>query len=372
MAAKRPVLMIGSSTDCPDIEYATGFRAADPVVFLRAGRRTYLVVPEFERNRAERAGKRTHVLSPGELRRSGKRLRRIEEWALCLVKKLGIAEVSVPGTFPLAVARYLERHSVRVHVAKEGLFTGRAVKTKEELRNMREAQQAAVIAMRGVVACIAESEPDSRGYLRVDGERLTVEGLRETIRQILLQRNCFAEEVIVAPGPQSADPHEAGRGPLRNGEAVVIDIFPQHLGHRYCGDLTRTVVRGKPAVELKRMYQAVKAAQGEALSCLRAGVKCSTVHSAAVEEFERRGFETKRVAGTPAGFTHSTGHGVGLSIHEMPSVGPNGTRLRRGNVVTVEPGLYYPGIGGVRIEDTVEVTADGWRYLAPCEKRFEL
>jgi len=120
------------------------------------------------------------------------------------------------------------------------------------------------------------------------------------------------------------------------------------------------------------MYLAVKSAQAAALSHVRPGVQCATVHRAAAEEFARRGFSTGMVDGHPAGFIHSTGHGVGLSIHEAPAVTESRTRLRKGHVITVEPGLYYRELGGVRIEDTVVVTAEGWRYLAACEKRFEV
>jgi Xaa-Pro aminopeptidase len=120
------------------------------------------------------------------------------------------------------------------------------------------------------------------------------------------------------------------------------------------------------------MYAAVKAAQAEALKCVRAGVSCLRVHRVAADVIAQRGFETRREENRAVGFIHSTGHGVGLAIHEEPSLGASRSRLRAGDVVTVEPGLYYPGLGGIRIEDTVEVTSDGWKYLAPCEKHFEL
>jgi Xaa-Pro aminopeptidase len=152
-----------------------------------------------------------------------------------------------------------------------------------------------------------------------------------------------------------------------------MDIFPQHLEHGYWGDLTRTVVRGKAPARLRRMYQAVRAAQAAALAAIRPGVKCATVHERAAAEMKRRGFATVMEGAEASGFIHGTGHGVGLSIHEEPALadGVDG-RLRAGHVVTVEPGLYYPGFGGVRIEDTVVVTPGGWRYLAPCEKRLEV
>jgi Xaa-Pro aminopeptidase len=203
-------------------------------------------------------------------------------------------------------------------------------------------------------------------------ELLTSERVRRAILRTLLEHDCFAREVIVAGGAQAADPHVQGEGPLRASEAIVLDIFPQHLGHGYWGDLTRTVVKGKPPAELKRMYGAVKAAQMAALRAVRAGVQGASVHGRAVAEFKRRGYETREIKGRAAGFIHGTGHGLGLAIHEAPSVSAAEGRLRAGNVITVEPGLYYPDAGGVRIEDAVVVTRTGCRLLARCEKRFEV
>jgi Xaa-Pro aminopeptidase len=226
--------------------------------------------------------------------------------------------------------------------------------------------------MRAAIAMIADTAIDARGILTKRGKTVTAEDVRRTIMRTLLDHSCLGKETIVACAEHSIDPHDVGSGPLRAHEPIVIDIFPQHTGHNYWGDLTRTVVKGSPSPALRRMYQAVRAAQSAALSRLRPGVRCRTVHNAAVRELERRGYETRRIDGKPAGFIHSTGHGLGLAIHEAPRLALSDVRLRRGHVVTVEPGLYYPGIGGIRIEDTVVVTAQGWKYLVPCEKRFEV
>jgi Xaa-Pro aminopeptidase len=278
----------------------------------------------------------------------------------------------VAADFPVGVARRLERAGVAVTVARDALFPERAVKSAAELRRLRESQQAAVLAMRAAQALIQSADAGRDGRLESRRTVLTAEAVRETIARTLLAHDCFCRDTIVAGGDDGADPHEQGSGPLREGEPIVIDIFPQHNRHGYWGDLTRTVLRGKASPALRKLYQAVRAAQNAALSHVKPGVKCATVHNAAVEEFARRGYTTRIVDGRPEGFIHSTGHGVGLSVHEAPSVGPTDTRLRSGHVVTIEPGLYYPGLGGVRIEDTVAVTPTGWRYLVPCEKRFEL
>ena len=367
-----PRLLVGGAGDCPDMEYASGFRAPDPVVLLCEGRRRLLVVSELEFGRASRCGPRTTALTPSMLGVRAASRHRLAEWAHRLLKREGVSRVVVDPAFPFGVGSYLRARRIRVDICSGALFPERAVKSPDECRKIRESQQAAVIAMRAATALISGAEIGRGGFLQVRGHRLTAEAVRRTIARALLDHDCVARDTIVAGGSQAVDPHEAGHGPLMAHRPIVIDIFPQHEKHGYWGDITRTLVRGNPTPEARAMYAAVKAAQGAALNAIRPGVKCSTVHRRAADELERRGFATEVRNGRHVGFIHGTGHGVGLSIHEAPSIGRSGTRLRSGHVITVEPGLYYPEIGGVRIEDTVRVTADGWRYLAPCERKFEV
>jgi Xaa-Pro aminopeptidase len=369
----KSILLIGTGETAPSIEYSTGFRAVDPVLMARNTRGdVYLVVPQMEFGRANRTGKPVQTLTPDMLGLRGTAKGRIRDWALRIVRRMGVSNVVVPPSFPHGVAKYLQQRGIRVSVAEKELFPERAVKTPEELRNISDAQQAAVIAMRAAITLIADSEVDGSGCLRNRGRILTSESVREFVARILFNQNCLAREIIIAGGPQAADPHENGSGVLRAGETIVFDIFPRHMGHGYWGDLTRTVVKGKASPFMRRVYHAVKAAQSAALARVRGGVKASSVHQAAVDEFKRRGFQKGVTDGRSTGFIHSTGHGVGLAIHEAPSISTADGRLKPGNVITIEPGLYYPGVGGVRIEDTVVVTASGWRYLVPCEKVLEV
>lgn len=367
-----PILLVGQPETCPDIRYGAGFWAADPVVYLKAGDKSMLVVPDLEYGRAIRESTADRVVTPRHLRLKGPALRAPSEWAVAAVRAFGAGRVRVPASFPLGIARRLERAGVRVVCARADVMPERAVKSAEEIGKIRVVQQAAVIAMRAAVRMIGESSPDAEGRLVTKGEIVTSESVKRLIECVLLDHGCLGRNTIVAGGEQGADPHEQGHGPLRAHRPIVIDIFPQHMRSGYWGDLTRTVVRGAAGHELRRMYAAVRAAQAAALAKIRAGARCSAVHGAAANELAGRGFETGTRNGRPAGFIHGTGHGVGLAIHEAPSVSPSGGRLAAGHVITVEPGLYYPGMGGIRIEDTVEVTRDGWRYVVPCEKRFEL
>ncbi len=368
------IVLIGTPNQCPDILYATGFMAPDPIVYAEAGRRRVMVVSQLEWGRAERVcGSRgIEVLTPQHLGLEATQRGNLAEWAKAVLKHLGVRQLSVPANFPHGIALELEKAGFNVLICRGCPFPRRRVKRPEELRKMRQSQRAAVIAMRSACAMIRESKIGLHRELTVRGQRLTAEQVQRRIANVLLDHDCSSEDTIVACGEKATDPHDQGSGPLKADVPIVIDIFPRHLKHGYWGDITRTVVRGHPSTEVKRMYAAVKAAQAEALKCVRAGVSCLRVHRVAADVIAQRGFETRREENRAVGFIHSTGHGVGLAIHEEPSLGASRSRLRAGDVVTVEPGLYYPGLGGIRIEDTVEVTSDGWKYLAPCEKHFEL
>lgn len=368
----RPVLVVGSPNKVAEIRYVTGFSAPDPVVYLQHGKTRHLVVSILELERAKRVAKGITVWSPEdlEIRRQSKYT--INGWILGLLRKTGITSVIVTPDFGVGIVKKLRKVGIRVKVAEESLFPQRAVKTPDELLKIRECQKAAVKAMRLAVRMIAHSRADRKGRLRMGRRVLTSEMVRSIVNKKLVDYGCIGQEVIVACGQQSADPHEAGSGPLREGESIVIDIFPQSVRHGYWGDLTRTVVKGKPSPSLKKMYYAVKSAQSAALSAIRPGVSVRTAHNAAVDLISRRGFKTGVLDGRPQGFIHSIGHGLGLEIHEPPRLGLHSTRLKRGNVITVEPGLYYPDVGGIRIEDLIVVTAAGWKYVEPCEHIFEL
>jgi Xaa-Pro aminopeptidase len=171
----------------------------------------------------------------------------------------------------------------------------------------------------------------------------------------LLGAGCTATDTIVSCGRDTAIPHERGRGPLKPCEPIVIDIFPRDARTGYYTDMTRTFVAGEPEPRIKEMYDAVRDAQSLAQSLVMAGVTGASVHEAVVKSFADAGFESNT-----RGFIHNLGHGVGLDVHELPVVGPGGKPLARGNIITIEPGLYYQETGGVRLENTGAVTKCGF------------
>ncbi len=364
-----PILVVEGGAQDADLRYASGFTAPDPVVLLVDGRRKLLVVSLLEFGRATETACVNEVWTPQMLGVKGPAARRIEEWAVALVRRQGLRSVQVGASFPVGVADRLRSARVRVDVARVPLFPKRRQKTPEEIRKITAAQRAAVHAMKAAIRTIQESTIDARGYLKREGRRLGSEEVRHVIDRALLDRDCMAEETIVAGGEQGAEPHERGHGPLRAGEPIVIDIFPRHKLHGYWGDITRTVIRGTPKPEVTRMLRAVAAAQKAALAEIRPGVTVKRVHQTAQRTLLEHGFETTVKNGWGQGFIHSTGHGIGLDIHEAPSINLTNTRLRGGDVITVEPGLYYKEWGGVRIEDTVAVTREGCRILASCRQQ---
>jgi Xaa-Pro aminopeptidase len=156
-------------------------------------------------------------------------------------------------------------------------------------------------------------------------------------------------ETIVASGPRGALPHARPTAKkLRKNELVVLDLGAI-LGH-YCSDMTRTVHVGRASKRVREWYRSVQEAQEAAVAAVRAGVTCGEVDAAAREVLKKYGLEQY--------FVHSTGHGLGLEVHEEPRVARGQTvRLEAGNVITIEPGIYMEGVGGIRIEDDVVVQA---------------
>ncbi len=357
-------LIVGTASTSPDIRYATGFVAPDSVVAICQPNKTVLVVSTMEYGRALKQTKNCTVESPDTLGLRAEQQRSVAEWTLAALAKNKLATVNVDTSFPLGLARTLEERGISLTISRSSfLKQARQVKSEEEIRHIAHSQKAARAAMKAVGKAIAEAEPGRGGMLRWQGKTLTSEIARKIVRRVVLEFNCIDEDTIIAGGVQAADPHEGGSGPLRTGEWIVCDIFPRSLDSGYWGDMTRTLMNGKPNSEQKRLYDAVKTAHDSAMTMLLPGVLGSAVHAKAAQSLAESGFNTFTENGIPSGFIHSTGHGVGLEIHEEPRLSPSGGKLLENMVVTVEPGLYYPDLGGVRIEDLVVIRKTGHQVL---------
>lgn len=367
------ILIVGSTDDAPDIQYLTGFRVGDPVVLLTCRKQKWLVVQDLEYGRARNTiNSRVNVVTPNMLGVSRKQWGNMSVLALKLLQRAGCSRIVVDARFPHAVARRLEKGGIRISIEKSALCPERQRKTPTEIDRIRACQEAAVNSFYVAKKILATARVNGKSELHYRGQLVTSEMLRREISMALLKRDCFCRDLIAASGILTAQPHERGHGPVHAHEPIILDIFPQHQATGYWGDFTRTLVKGQAPRELKKMYYAVRAAQDAALKKIRPGVKCRTIHAAAAEELLRRGFETDLTKDKRSGFIHSTGHGLGLEIHEAPRLGFSDERLKKNQVVTIEPGLYYPHIGGVRIEDTVVVTSKGFSFLARCERQLEV
>ncbi len=369
-------LIIADSERSADLFYATRFLAPDPFVFAQVNGRTSVVMSDLELDRARAQASVDEVLSYTTLHQAAKQ-RGVKEPTMsdiidALLRPHGVTEIEVPNEFGVAHADALRKRGYTVRPLPPPFFPERMVKSEEEIGWITLTLRATERALERGIDLIRNSEVKPDGTLWIGGKPLTVELIRTAMHLLMMEEGCVAQHTIVAPGVQAVDPHNEGSGPLRANEPIVLDVFPQHATTRYYADMTRTVVKGKAAPKVARMFEAVREGQEIAYRMIKDGVDGQAVHRAIMDSFEARGFPTGEQGGRMQGFFHGTGHGVGIEIHEPPRVSAASEILKAGMVVTVEPGLYYLDAGGVRIEDMVVVTRDGCRLLTEAPKVLEV
>ena len=362
-------LIYAASPRSADMLYATGFHAPDAFLFLEQRGRKTIVLNDLEIDRGRREAKVDEVLAASDLARDfGSTSPALIAAGLLLRRK--IRRVEVPADFPLGAARVLEKAGLRV-VSLEGLFwPERELKDRNELTAIRRATRLAAIGLERAVEVLRAAKIVRSGLLEWQGQPLTSEVVRAEADSTVLRAGGIPEGTIVAGGRQACDPHERGHGRLRAHELIILDIFPRDARSGYFGDLTRTVVRGRANEAQRQLWETVCAAQRRAIRAIKPRAKGAAVHKAVQEFFVARGYPTERRDGRWTGLFHGTGHGLGLDQHEEPRLGV--TVFRKGQVFTVEPGLYYPEIGGARHEDVVTVTAGGCRLLSRLRVPLEL
>jgi Xaa-Pro aminopeptidase len=372
---KNILIYAGSEKDA-NILYGTHFNCPDPFIFIRtASGKRHLVMSDLEIDRAKAESNAHKVASLSkytELTRD--RIGRtpdISDILTTILRDFRIRSITVPEDFPVGIADMLRKNNIRVGSLPSPFFPERIYKTSAEVTRIRKAMQATERGMKAAIDILRSCRIKNR-YLLYKGKRLTAEMLRMTINTTVLAQGYVPSGTIVAPGKEGCDPHNAGSGVIRAHEPIIIDIFPRCEESGYFGDITRTVVRGKATDEVKKMYSAVLDGQRLGLGMIKHGAKARRVHAAIVKLFESRGFYTGVQKGRMQGFFHSTGHGLGLEIHEPPRIAINNITLEQGMIVTVEPGLYYYPVGGVRIEDTVLVTRGGIQNLTRFPKVLEV
>ena len=374
MKPKLARLIVAPSDTDADMLYATRIFIGDPFIFLQQKGKRILVLSDLEIDRAKKNAKADEFVMFNQLEREvqgkAKQAPPYEKVLAHFLTKRGVKRALVPANFPLGFANEIKRKGIALETSNGLFWPAREKKTAEEIRLLKRALRMTETGMKRGMEILKASKPGTGKKLKWSGKTLTSEILRAEIDSAILRAGGVPTNTIVAGGDQACDPHERGFGPLRADSLIILDIFPRDGKTGYWGDMTRTVVRGRASEQQRKLWEAVKAGQTLALKRIKAGVDGMSIHQAITELFERRGFPTEVRNGRRVGFFHGTGHGLGLEIHEYPRL--QKVVLKAGQCLTVEPGLYYPGIGGARIEDVVIVEKDGCRILSKFPKQLEI
>ena len=367
-------LIVAPSDIDADMLYATKFWAGDPFIFLEQNGKRTIVLSDLEMDRGRRTAKVDEFVSFNQLEREVQGKSRqappYEKVLAHFLRQRGVKSALVPANFPLGFARALARDDVDLATTNGVFWQEREAKTDDELKLIGRALRITETGLARAMEVLKASKPGAGKRLQWSGKTLTSEILRAEIDSAILRADGIPNGTIVAGGDQACDPHERGFGPLYPNSLIILDIFPRDAKTGYWGDLTRTVVRGRASDAQRKLWETVKAGQELALREIKAGVDGMKIHKAIQQLFKKRGYPTEVRKGKHVGFFHGTGHGLGLEIHEYPRL--QKVTLKDRQVLTVEPGLYYPGLGGVRHEDVVVVTKTGCKILSRFPKQLEI
>lgn len=329
-----------------DTRYLTGFIGDDSWTLVTAnGRATHIITDgRFEEQVANEAPHAKAIIRKGALPPELEKL----------MDKLKVGKLALQAEYAtLAESKRLAKQigAKRLVPWSDGLITQRAVKTADEVKRIRQALAIQQNAFLKTLEFIdpGMSEEQIAGFLEYQMRSLGADGV--------------SFPTIVAVDANASLPHAIpGRKKVKRGSSILIDWGAKYGG--YCSDLTRVVAVGKMSKQMQEIYKVTLEAQIAGIEAIGPGVKLADVDAAARTVIEDAGYGRQ--------FSHSLGHGIGLDIHEQPVLsGKIRGELQPGHIVTVEPGIYLPGVGGVRIEDDVEVTEKGYRILSDLPKDLE-
>jgi Xaa-Pro aminopeptidase len=375
LKSNQAILLVSASEGDSNMLYAAGFFVPDPFIFFQHKQTKYVVMSDLEIDRAKKQAHADRVLSLSlyqrKLRKLGKPATLIDILDL-LFRERGIRSLIVPANFSVLLADQLRAKGFSVQIKRDPFFAERETKDGTEVKHITESLRVATLGLEAGIRALKRTKIKRDGYLYLNGSRLTSEMLKTFVNTTIMAQGWVPSHTIISSGNQCVDPHHEGTGPIKAHTSIIFDIFPRSQKTGYFGDLSRTVVRGRASERLKEIYATVQAGQKIGFDQIRDGIDGKDIHQQILALFEARGFHTGRINGRMQGFFHGTGHGLGLDIHEPPRIAPVEATLRTGHVVTVEPGLYYLGVGGVRLEDVVLVTSKGNRNLTDCPQFLEL
>ena len=363
--------LIYDNTKNRDVFYAVKMDIVDPFFLIDLGVKKYVFLDHREFGLFQERNKNQNIevqlLNPlvqeaAKLSLSKDNLQNLAWYLLQKYELLGEI-ITVPNNFPLLLADFLRSKGVKL-VPQIHLYPERASKTPDEAEAIRSSVQKTEKAFALIEKILRESVIKGNSIF-YSGAILTSEFLKKEVERLLFEEDMISEEgIIISSGLQTAIPHHPGKGAIKPHEPIVCDIFPRSRATRYFADVTRTFVKGTPTEELRKMYEAVRKAQKEGIEAVAPGKKASDIHKIWVEVLLDAGYDVG-----DKGFIHNTGHGVGLEVHEEPRLGEKAEyEFVPGNVITIEPGLYYPEIGGIRIEDDILVTKDGFENFTTFPK----
>jgi len=368
-------LLISESERGADMLYATGFRAPDDFVYLEHHGKKIILLSDLELDRGRREARVDEVMSwsclakevESELKKEPSDIQIIAAF----LKKQHAFHVIVPHNFSLSRARSLEESGITLETKTGLFFPQRAIKTSEEIKFLERAMHITETGMARAMEILKESKIGKNYELLWHRKPLTSERLRQEIEVTLYQAGGIPQgDSIIAGGLQACDPHERGHGILYAHQMIIIDLFPRDAKSGYYGDLTRTVVRGKASQAQYHLWNTCLEGQEIALTQIKPKASGKKIHHTVEQFFTKKGYPTKQKEGRWSGFFHGTGHGLGFELHEEPRFGK--AILKVGHVFTIEPGLYIPGLGGVRHEDVITVTPSGYQLLSKFPKTLEL
>ena len=362
------ILIYADSLRSPEMRHEVPLAVPDPFLYAETDGKGRVVASSFELGRISEVAPHLEVLpleefGLDELYAQGLNRDEIElEVILRAVRRFGLERASVPSTFPLEVADHLRANGIEVRADRELFIGRRRVKNEAELAGIRRAQRAAEAGMDAARDLLRAADRQN-GTLVIEGEPLTCERLKLAVEQAFSEHGVFADEFIVSHGPQTAIGHDMGSGTIAPDEPICLDLFPRDRESGCYADMTRTFVVGQPSDELLEYHKLCREALDRAVAAVKPGIPGKDLNRLACDVFEEHGFPTL-LSKQPGevlrdGFYHSLGHGVGLEVHEEPTLGRAPGELVAGDVIAVEPGLYRNGYGGCRLEDLVHVTEDG-------------
>ena len=370
------VIQYADTSRSADQFYFGGFQVPDPFISIGIDGEKIGFFSRLEIGRAGRESNFDTVLSLEEWQEKARkgpddRLPGPAAVILGFCRERGIRSVTISSDFPAGLAFALQAGGLNLEVAPGLLFPQREFKSDREAAAIAEGNRCSAAGIRAAERILRAARIAGRDLV-FEGRRLTSERVRLEIEKACLERGALSENTIVAGGIQACDPHCRGSGPLRAHELIIIDVFPRVSATGFHGDMTRTFLKGRASEVQKKLVATVREGQAIALQRIRTGVSGAAIHRQVVAFFEKSGYRTTETNRGPVGFFHGTGHGLGLEVHEPPRVSATGGRLRRNQVVTVEPGLYYPEIGGCRIEDVVLVGSKGPEMLSNLHYRWQI